>query len=105
MLQHSLRRVSLMSAEKTRGVSFALDNGKLEISCNNPELGEAHEVMDVDYSDDSLTLGFNAKYLLDVLSVIDTEQVSIAVNDPVSPGKITAVGNDDYLSIIMPMRI
>ena len=64
----SLKRVSLLSNTKSKGVTFALSNGKMEITSNNPELGDAKEEIEVEYKGKDMKIGFNARYVLDVLS-------------------------------------
>ena len=66
----ALRRVSIVSSERTRGVKLQLDTGKLEISSINPDVGEASEEIAVDYEGRAFSIGFNAKYLIDVLAVL-----------------------------------
>ena len=101
----SLRRVSLLANEKSRGVKLSLSNGKLEISSNNPDIGEATEVVEASYKGDSLEIGFNAKYLQDTLAVIQAESISFELNDRMSPGLIKVPGASEYLSVLMPMRL
>ena len=101
-----LRRVSIVSSERTRGVKLQLDPGKLEISSINPDVGEASEEVVVDYDGPSFSIGFNAKYLIDVLSVLaPSAQVDAGFNDEVSPAVIRCEGEEDYLYVVMPMRL
>ncbi len=104
-LLHTVRRVSLLSSERAHGVRMALSEGRLEISANNPDLGEADEDMEVDYTGDDLEVGFNARYLLEVLAVLpEGSRVEIALGDQLSPGVLR--GEDpDYSYVVMPMRI
>ncbi|MCB0392947.1 MAG: DNA polymerase III subunit beta [Bdellovibrionales bacterium] len=104
-LVSSLKVAALLANEKSRGVTLSVDSGVLEISSNNPELGDAKEEVPVDYSGENLKIGFNARYLLDVLNTIDEEEVDIELNDQLSPGLIRPQGDQNYTCIIMPMRI
>jgi DNA polymerase-3 subunit beta len=102
----ALRRVSIVSSERTRGVKLQLDAGKLEISSINPDLGEASEELPVEYDGSTLSIGFNAKYLTDALAVLDsTKQIEVGFNDEVSPGLLRCEGDPDYVYVVMPMRL
>jgi len=101
----SLRRVSLLANEKSRGVKLFISKGKLEISSSNPDIGEATEVIETAYEGDHLEIGFNAKYLQDTLSVVQAPSVLFDLNDRMSPGVIRIPGSDEYLSVLMPMRL
>ncbi len=100
-----LRRVSLLSNQKSKGVTLHFSKGKLEITSNNPELGDAKEEIDVDYKGDGLRIGFNAKYIMDVLASIDEDEISLDLKDQLSPGVMRPKENKDYTCVIMPMRI
>ncbi len=104
-LLQSVRRVSLLSSERARGLKFAVGDGVLVLSANNPDLGEATEELEVDYNGESVEVGFNARYLLDVLTVLpEGSGVSIGLGDPLSPGVVS--GDDQqYKYVVMPMRI
>lgn len=101
----SLRRVSLLSNEKSKGVVVKLSSGHLEVSTNNPDLGEAQEEIEVDYKGESMTIGFNARYMLDALSVLRDETVVLALKSDLAPCMIKAEKDSGYLAVIMPMRI
>ncbi len=104
-LLSSLRRVSLLSNQKSKGVTFKLSEGKMEITSNNPELGEAHEEMSVNYKGKSIKIGFNARYVIDVLGSIDENSVSLELKDQLSPGLLRPHDDKNYTCVIMPMRI
>ncbi len=108
-LTDSLRRVSLLSPEKFKGVKLSLSSGTLKISSSNPEMGDASEEIDAQYEGDSMEIGFNARYLLDVIAEIGSEKVFLGLNDDVSQGVIAPVvdgeGDLTYTNVIMPMRI
>lgn len=101
----SLRRVSLLSNQKSKGVTLSFTNGKLEITSNNPEMGDAKEEIEVAYKGDGLKIGFNAKYIMDVLSSIEDEEINIDLKDQLSPGVMRPKADKDYTCVIMPMRI
>lgn len=104
-LVSSLRRVSLLSNQKSKGVTFSFSKGNLQISSNNPEMGDAKEEMEVQYNGDDIKIAFNAKYLLEALGTIEDDQVDINLKDQVSPVVIRPHGDSSYTCIIMPMRI
>lgn len=101
----ALRRVSIMSKERASAVKFDLEEDKLIVSSSSPDLGEAKEEMAVDYKGEKVTLGFNARYVLDVLGAVSSEKVVLEFQDPLSPVLVKEEGNDDYKCVIMPMRI
>jgi DNA polymerase III subunit beta len=102
-----VRRVSLLSSERSRAVKFSLGKGSVEISSSNPEVGEAAETLDVDYSGPPLEVGFNARYLLDFLQAMGTGPLIMAVKDEATQGLLRPVGQEgrDYRYVVMPMRI
>jgi DNA polymerase-3 subunit beta len=78
----------------------------MAVSANNPDLGEAAEEIEVDYQGRDLALGFNARYLMDVLGVIgDAKDIELTVKDELSPGLLRQEGDPDYLYVVMPMRL
>jgi DNA polymerase-3 subunit beta len=104
-LRHALRRVAILSAERSRAVRVQVGVGKLSMSSSNPELGEAQEELDIDYSGPVLKLGFNASYLQDALTATRAKEVEIAFQDEMSPIQLRPTDDDDTLAIIMPMRL
>lgn len=102
---NSLVRVSLLANEKSKGVKFAISNGKIEISSNNPELGDASEVIETSYKGDALEVGFNANYVKDSLAQMKEETVLFELNDRVSPALLRSPKGNQSLSVVMPMRI
>jgi DNA polymerase-3 subunit beta len=105
MLFDSLKRVSILSSDRTLGLKVNLKKNLLQINTSNPDLGEAREDIDIDYDGPELTVGFNAKYLLDALSSINTQEVNLSLEDDLSPGVFNPIDNDKYTCVVMPMRI
>jgi DNA polymerase-3 subunit beta len=101
----ALKRVSLLAHEKSRGVKLALQNGSLTISSSNPDMGEAREEIDVDYTGEAMEIGFNSKYLLEVLGVTKGDQLEFHLKDRLSPGILRTTGMQNHTYVIMPMRI
>ena len=106
-LTSAVRRVALLSNERSRAVKFLIDNGKVEIASSSPEFGEAKEVLMVDYSAAPVTICFNAQYVLDFLAVADTDSVGLEFKDDMSQAVMKPVSADgyDYTYVIMPMRV
>ena len=101
----SLRRVSILSNQKSKSVVLDLSKGLIKISSNDPELGDAKEEIEVDYQGKDLKISFNIKYILDVLSSIEEEEVSMEFKDKSSPGLLRPHGDKSHTCIIMPMRV
>ena len=101
----ALKRVSLLAHEKSKGVKLALDKNLLTISSSNPDMGEAREEIDVEYSGEAMDIGFNSKYLLECLNVTKAEKLEFHLKDRLSPGILRGVGMQNHTYVIMPMRI
>jgi DNA polymerase-3 subunit beta len=105
-LLQALRRVSILSSERYKGVRMEFSNDKVAISANNPDLGEAVEEIEAEYKGKALSIGFNARYLIDVLTVLDGDgEIDIELKDELSPSVIRKAGIDSYLYVLMPMRL
>jgi DNA polymerase III subunit beta len=106
-LTSAVRRVALLSNERSRAVKFQIDKGKVEITSSSPEFGEAKEVLIVDYAAAPVTICFNAQYVLDFLAVVETDSVALEFKDEMSQAVMSPVGADGYTYtyVIMPMRI
>lgn len=102
---HALRRVELLSAERSRAVKFELSDGLLRLSSNNPDLGDAQEELDVDYAGEALTVAFNARYLIDALNSVKAKEVRLGFRDATSPAQLKPTDDDDALAVVMPMRV
>jgi DNA polymerase III subunit beta len=102
---HALRRMSILSSEKSRGVKIVLKNSLLELSSSNPDIGEAREDIEMDYSGPEISIGFNVRYLLDVLQTQDHELVKLLIKDNLAPGLIKPNADDGFLAVVMPMRL
>jgi len=105
VLSHALRRVVLLSSERSRAVKFELGARLLRLSSNNPDLGEAHEEIDVDYDGEKLEIAFNARYVMDCLGAIDTKEVRLGFQDQLSPAQVVPTDDEHTLAVVMPMRL
>ncbi|MEH6608272.1 MAG: DNA polymerase III subunit beta [Halioglobus sp.] len=104
-LRQAFTRTAILSNEKYRGVRLKLSADTLEILANNPEQEEAEELVAVDYSGDSLEIGFNVSYLLDVLGVLSGERIKLSLADPNSSALLEESEDGDSLYVVMPMRL
>jgi DNA polymerase-3 subunit beta len=106
-LTSAVRRVALLSNERSRAVKFQMDAGRVEIASSSPEFGEAKEVLIVDYTESPVTICFNAQYVLDFLGVVETDSVVLEFKDEMSQAVMKPVGAEgyDYTYVIMPMRV
>ncbi len=102
-LLSSLKRVSILSSEKIKGVKFSFSGKSLTVSSSSPDIGDASEELDAEYGGETLDIAFNARYFMDVLEAIDEEKVRIELKDSLNPGIIKP--SQDYTYIIMPMRL
>jgi DNA polymerase-3 subunit beta len=101
----ALRRVSILSSEKTKSVKMSINSDKMTLVSVHPEVGEAKEEVPIEFSGNFIEIGFNARYLMDVLEVMSEEKVLVGINDELSPTVIKPVGEEAYISVIMPMRV
>jgi DNA polymerase-3 subunit beta len=110
-LAEALRAVSVAASDRTGGIKLTLGAGKMRFESESPDSGEGFDEVNVDYAGPELTVGFNARYFLDVLSAIDAEEIELSVSGELDPAVVrpaaTGAGaaSTDYLSVIMPMRI
>lgn len=101
----SLKRVSLLANHKSKAVTLAVSKGKMEITSSNPDLGDAKEEIEVDYNGNDFKIGFNAKYIQDVLQSMDDDEIDFEINDQLSPGLMRPHNDQSYTCVVMPMRI
>jgi DNA polymerase III subunit beta len=104
-LRQALLRAAILSNEKFRGVRWVLADGSLKIVSSNAEQEEAHEEIEVKYSGDSLDIGFNVNYLLDVLNNVSGNEIECAFGDSSSSALISYSTEKDFKYVVMPMRI
>ncbi|MDV6318406.1 DNA polymerase III subunit beta [Chromohalobacter sp. HP20-39] len=104
-LRQVLSRTAILSNEKYRGVRLNLEEHNLRVTANNPEQEEAEENVAVEYEGDTLEVGFNVGYLVDVLGVLDTDRVQVTLSDPNSSALLEEPGGGDAMYVVMPMRL
>lgn len=103
--QHALKRVALLADEKSKMVRFDIQKGTMTLISDTTDLGAATEEIAVDYAGGEVSIGLNAKYVLDVLNVIEDEEVILNLRDQNSSCLITVPSDNEFLSIVMPMRL
>lgn len=103
----AVRRVALLSSERSRAVRFLIDKGQVEVTSSSPDVGEAKELLLVEYDGPPVQICFNAQYVSDFLAAVETEQVTLEFKDEVSQAVMRPVAPEgyDYLYVIMPMRL
>jgi DNA polymerase-3 subunit beta len=101
----SLKRMSIMSTDRNGGIRLELKEGQLRITSDNPDLGEAQEDLDVTYSGEDLSIGFNARYFIDILSEVQSDHVLLEFNGELDPGLVRPAEEEGYLGVVMPLRI
>jgi len=101
----ALRRVAIMSSDKTQGVRIGLEKGKLRVESDNPDLGAAKEEIDVPYKGTALQIGFNARYFMELLAEIETSEVRLELSGELDPGVVRPADGSDYVGVVMPMRL
>lgn len=105
LFRQALQRTAILSNEKYRGVRLELSPNNVVLQANNPEQEEAVETLEVEYSGDTMEIGFNVNYLLDALAAVDSEQVEFGVTDANSSCLIREPGGDSTKFVVMPMRL
>ena len=101
----TLRRVSIMSKERSNAVRLDLSDNLVVITSSNPDMGEAQDELAVDYTGENLSMGFNARYLIDILAAMSSENIILEMQAPLSPVLVKDEKDEGYRCVIMPMRI
>jgi DNA polymerase-3 subunit beta len=107
-LADALRAVSVAASDRTGGVKLTIGGGKIRFESESPDSGEGFDEVAADYSGPEVTVGFNARYFLDVLGAITDEEVTLGISGELDPAVIKPAGesaNKSYQAVIMPMRI
>ena len=101
----SLQRTAIMTSDKFKGVRLSVEPGTLRVASNNAEQEEAMDELDIDYGGDTIEIGFNVTYLIDVLTNMGQDMVKIDLQDGNSSALITIPDNESFKYVVMPMRI
>lgn len=102
---NALKRISVLTSARYKGITFVFKENTLVMAISHPELGEATETIDCEYNHkQELKIRFNSKYVLDVLQSLSEDKIKIILKDSTSSGMIQGFGNENYSSIIMPIK-
>jgi DNA polymerase-3 subunit beta len=104
-LLNAVKRIRILSNEKTNGIKFSITANELKISADHPSLGHAVEILPIDYEGTEMEIGFNAKYMIESLAVLDSPEVIFEFNNELSPIVVRCEKEEDFLGIIMPLKI
>jgi DNA polymerase-3 subunit beta len=102
-LLETVRRVSLLSSDKSNSVKLIFSENQIEVSANSPDVGEAQETLEVSYSGPDMQIAFNPEFLQAPLRALDTDNIYLDLIDEMSPGVIRIEGS--FLYVLMPMRV
>jgi len=105
LLSEALRRIALVASDKSGSVRFRAEPGQLRITSENPDVGEGSEDLDVNFAGEPVEIGFNARYVLDVLQALSEDEIKLELGGQLDPGVIRPEGPTDFVGVIMPMRI
>jgi len=109
-LADALKAVSVAASERTGGVKLSLTKGSMRITSESPESGDGYDEIPVEYAGPNMSIGFNAKYFLDVLAAITDDEVAVGLSGELDPAVLRPAGattseDRQFLSVVMPMRI
>jgi DNA polymerase-3 subunit beta len=104
-LLRETRTASILAKDAANVVRLATGEGTLTLHAQTAEVGDDEAPLAATVTGEGVQIAFNARYVLDALGVIDSEEVALGFNGPLSPGEIRPVGRDDYLYIVMPVRV
>ena len=105
LFKGALQRTAILSNEKYRGIRLIIRAGGVVLQAHNPEQEEAEEEIEVEYGGDDIEIGFNVNYLVDALSAIESDEVTLSVVDSNASCLLREPGNDDCKYVVMPMRL
>ena len=109
-LESAIRRVAAVASDQTHRIRLKFEDGRVELNVLTPDLGEAHDEVEVSYSGEPLAIGFNANYLLEVLRYVGTDEVRMGFKAPERAATVEPVVGEeetppDYLCLVMPLRL
>lgn len=101
----SLKRADILASEKGEGVKFKIESDKMELKAGGADVGQIVEEVAVQYRGDAISIIFNSRYLIDALTVMESDQVIFELRDEESAGLLRPEGDKDYLYLVMPMKM
>ena len=105
LLSDALKAVSIAASERTGGVKLQVNGGIMKITSESPESGDGADEVAVEYDGPPITIGFNAKYFLDVLGALDEDDVIVSLSGELDPAVVRPASDREFLAVVMPMRI
>ncbi len=105
VLASAVDRVSAISTEKSRAIKLSLEKGSLVLSASSPDAGSAVEELEAAYDSSPLEIGFNSRYLLDILQQVEGDAARFAMSDAASPTVVHEVADTSAVYVLMPMRV
>lgn len=105
VLAQAIDRVSTISTEKTRGIKFTISNGNVNLQASSPENGTAQEDVPANFAADTIEIGFNSRYVMEVLAQLEGETAQFLLSDGASPALVRDPADVTALYVVMPMRI
>ena len=104
-LADALRAVSVAATNKIGGMKFTFSKDKIRLESESPDAGEGFDEVVAEYDGDEITIGFNARYVMDAIGVLDSGDVVIGTSDELDPAVFRAAGNEAYMGVVMPCRV
>ena len=105
LLSAAVDRVSTIASDKSRAIKFNISASQIVLSATNPDASSATEMLEIDYAGEPIDIGFNAKYLIDILTQVQGENVTIELADSGSPSLLRDPEDDANIFVLMPMRV
>ena len=102
---NEIKIILILSNESYKGVKITLEDNNMELTSNNPDLGDAQDNLEIEYNGERLEMGFNARYFIDILQAMESDVVEAGFIDNSSPCLITGDDDKGFLGLIMPMRL
>ncbi|MCP5482260.1 MAG: DNA polymerase III subunit beta [Spirochaetales bacterium] len=104
-IENSLRQVSVMAAEPSRQVRLTFASDGLSIAAQTPDIGEAQDTFEIDYSGEEVTIAFNSNYLMDVIKVVSSQDLRVGFSSGSAPAIVKDPEDMDFIAVIMPMKL
>ncbi len=105
LLAEAVDRVSAISTEKSRAIKLSMTDGTMVLTATSPDAGSATEEVEISYGGDKIDIGFNSRYLLDIMQQIEGDSAQLALSDAASPTIIRDAGDASAIYVVMPMRV
>ena len=102
---NAVKRIKLLSNEKTNGIKIKFSETEIVLTADHPSLGYAKQTLPAEYSGPEMEIGFNARYMIDSLNVLDVQEIIFDFNNELSPVIVRSGEEENFLGIIMPLKI